>query len=341
MEEIKEWTVYVHISPSNKYYVGITCQEPERRWKKNGRGYFYQNNEHFENAIKKYGWDNFQHEIIASHLTEAEAKNFEKILIQKLNSRNPNFGYNKTDGGDGFAGVKRYGKNNSFYGKHHTEKTKKIIQKALGKPICQFDLDLNFIKEYPSIKNASKINNFNCSMLEGCANHKTGYRTAYNYVWILKEELPFINLLEYKKALKHEKLPKQINQFDLEYNFIKKFNSIGEASRKTSIDSSSISHALSYHYKQAGGFIWITEEELTSLGLIAIKEKRKNLFPEKELKKVYKFDLNKNLIYVYNSRTEAAKAMGISPQAIGNACRSKTHQSQGFLWSYEEKIEKV
>ena len=34
----KKWTVYIHISPSNKYYVGITSREPELRWK-NGKGY--------------------------------------------------------------------------------------------------------------------------------------------------------------------------------------------------------------------------------------------------------------------------------------------------------------
>lgn len=127
----KEWCVYVHISPSAKYYIGITCQKPHERWGKNGKGYFNYGNDHFEKAINKYGWDNFQHEIIASHLTENEAKNFEKLLIKKLNSNNPNYGYNKTAGGDGFLGVQHFGKSNPFYGKHHTDVTKKSQQKLL------------------------------------------------------------------------------------------------------------------------------------------------------------------------------------------------------------------
>lgn len=59
--EIKNYCVYKHTSPSNKVYIGITSQEPERRWK-NGNG--YKKNLYFTKAIKKYGWDNFAHEIL-------------------------------------------------------------------------------------------------------------------------------------------------------------------------------------------------------------------------------------------------------------------------------------
>jgi group I intron endonuclease len=98
----KSYCVYIHTNKSNnKYYVGITCQKPKNRWR-NGNGYEIKT--YFAKAIKKYGWDNFDHEIIASNLTEQEAKNFEIILIQKLNSNNPKYGYNLTKGGDGLSG---------------------------------------------------------------------------------------------------------------------------------------------------------------------------------------------------------------------------------------------
>ena len=93
------WTVYAHIAPNGKMYVGITSQKPEHRWRDGVTG--YRENEHFCNAIKKYGWDNFQHEIIASGLTADEASNMEKLLIQKLDLTNRNNGYNKSYGGDG------------------------------------------------------------------------------------------------------------------------------------------------------------------------------------------------------------------------------------------------
>ena len=63
-----EYIVYMHISPSGKKYIGITKQNPKRRWN-SGNG--YKNNDYFTKAIKKYGWNNFLHIILAENLTEA------------------------------------------------------------------------------------------------------------------------------------------------------------------------------------------------------------------------------------------------------------------------------
>jgi hypothetical protein len=78
-------------------YVGITGDPPHRRWKANGYGYHSQRV--IYNAIKKYGWDNIEHEIIASNLTQEEACNFERILIRAFNSTNHKYGYNVDNGG--------------------------------------------------------------------------------------------------------------------------------------------------------------------------------------------------------------------------------------------------
>ena len=68
----RSYLVYMHISPSNKRYIGITCQKPKKRWGKNGKG--YERQEYFYRAIEKYGWDNFQHIIIAKGLTKEIAE---------------------------------------------------------------------------------------------------------------------------------------------------------------------------------------------------------------------------------------------------------------------------
>jgi group I intron endonuclease len=103
MDKKYNFKVYAHISPSGKFYIGVTSQKPNRRWRF-GKG--YKHNEYFYNAILKYGWDNFQHEIIADNLSEDEAKNFEITLINKLKTLDREFGYNRTTGGDGVTGSK-------------------------------------------------------------------------------------------------------------------------------------------------------------------------------------------------------------------------------------------
>ena len=92
----KIYTVYVHKNKINgKCYVGITSQNPELRWQ-NGNGYRAQRK--FYNAIKKYGWNGFFHQIMATGLTEEEAKLMEQKLIKFYDSYNN--GYNATLGGD-------------------------------------------------------------------------------------------------------------------------------------------------------------------------------------------------------------------------------------------------
>lgn len=91
------YCVYIHTFPNGKVYVGITGDPPHRRWKSDGYGYHSQRV--IYNAIKKYGWDNIDHEIVASNLTKEEACNFEVILIRAFNSTNRRFGYNVDNGG--------------------------------------------------------------------------------------------------------------------------------------------------------------------------------------------------------------------------------------------------
>lgn len=118
---MNSYCVYMHISPSNKKYIGITKQKPEWRWN-NGRG--YKNNQHFTNAINKYGWDNFQHIIIARGLTEDEAKWLEIELIRVNNTTVSEYGYNNTLGGEGGNG------NRVWLGKHHTDESKRKISES-------------------------------------------------------------------------------------------------------------------------------------------------------------------------------------------------------------------
>ncbi len=92
----ENYTVYKHISPNGKQYIGITKQDVEKRWA-NGEG--YKNCTYLYNAIKKYGWENFQHIILYTGLSREKACEIEKKLIEDLDLLNPEKGYNLKTGG--------------------------------------------------------------------------------------------------------------------------------------------------------------------------------------------------------------------------------------------------
>ena len=77
----KGYVVYKHTNKFNgKVYIGITSRSVKRRWGNNGKQYLYDNSR-FANAIQKYGWDNFEHEILFEGLSKKEACQKEIELI--------------------------------------------------------------------------------------------------------------------------------------------------------------------------------------------------------------------------------------------------------------------
>lgn len=253
----KKWCVYVHISPSNKYYVGITSQKPNDRWR-NGKG--YKHNNYFYKAIQKYGWDAFQHEVVSENLTEFEAKNLECVLIKKFQSNNSHYGYNLTDGGDGAVGVQHFGESNPFYGKHHSDETKEIlrktrekykddIKKLLGKPVYQFDLNGNFIREYPTIRDAEEQTGIDHSVISRVCLRKLNY--THGYTWAFKDECgdfnkfkeQFLSKLEEKHRNASKHLRKSTELYDLSDNFIAHFESAAELAKQFGVHDSTVRFA--------------------------------------------------------------------------------------------------
>jgi group I intron endonuclease len=143
----KDYKLYVHIAPNGKKYYGITKQDVKQRWA-NGKGYHH--NQHFTNAINKYGWDNIEHIVLYEGLDEEEAKELEQYMIQWYDTANRIYGYNQSLGGEGSSGYthteeakqkisialkgKYTGENNPIYGKHLSkEHRQKISEGNKGK----------------------------------------------------------------------------------------------------------------------------------------------------------------------------------------------------------------
>lgn len=100
------YTVYKHTFPNNKVYIGITCQKPERRWRKDGSGYGKIRNGKFGQrlvwrAIQKYGWENVKHDILNEVEIKEEAERLERYYITEVyHSNEVDKGYNVDNGGN-------------------------------------------------------------------------------------------------------------------------------------------------------------------------------------------------------------------------------------------------
>lgn len=120
-----------------KAYVGLTNKTIEDRWiehcQASDRGVFSK----FYNAIRKYGKDNWSHEV----LVETDANNANEAEIKMISEYDTlNNGYNMTSGGDGIKGLTRSEEHKRKIGEAHRGKPKseehkrKLSVALIGKP---------------------------------------------------------------------------------------------------------------------------------------------------------------------------------------------------------------
>lgn len=129
------YCIYTHTNKTNgKVYVGLTSMIPEERWS-NGKG--YHKGTYFRNAIDKYGWNNFKHEIIKNNLTKEEAGYWEQYYISFYNSTDRQCGYNMSSGGEHGGHPQtpetrmKIAKNHcGFDGKKHTKESLEKMRKS-------------------------------------------------------------------------------------------------------------------------------------------------------------------------------------------------------------------
>lgn len=149
--------VYMHVRKNQskngiyKKYIGLTGKSPKERWQ-NGRGYI--KSSYFFNALKKHGWDGFEHKIIAHGLSKEEAQRLETKLIKHYKTNIEDYGYNLTTGGETSSlnessrlkiSKANSGKNNGMYGRCGS------LSPKYGKPCPEYT------KRMLSLKNKGNI----------------------------------------------------------------------------------------------------------------------------------------------------------------------------------------
>lgn len=177
-----KFCVYRHTNKINqKVYIGITSQDPNKRWNK-GAGYI--NCTAFYRAIKKYGWNSFEHEILYKGLSNEEALSIETTLIKYYKERN--LSYNIKE-------------DSAWIGKNRQH------------CINVYTLSGNFITTCNSIHEASIKFNVSESGIYYSATKYKNTRYWKNYIFIfssesIEERLQFITTFKYRKPPNRRKV---------------------------------------------------------------------------------------------------------------------------------------
>ena len=128
----------------------------------------------------------------------------------------------------------------------------------------------------------------------------------------------------------------KIEQYTLNGEFIKEWRSISYCEKETGFNQSAISQVCHQHQLSAYGFLWKFVKDNTDIS-VWVNNYNNKKHAGRPKKKIGQYDkTTQNLISIYESATEAAKALGI-PDKSG-ICRAARKQgsSVGFIWKYIE-----
>lgn len=142
-------------------------------------------------------------------------------------------------------------------GKKWEQELCKAMSDIKSKCVLQLTLKFGLIKEYPSCKTAGKETGAPSSHISECARSK-GTTSCKGYIWIYKhdyEEWKNSNIKqEYKKDIHH--LFKEVMQYNLNGQLLKKWASIKEAGETLKINPRSITRCKTGWRKTYKNFIW-------------------------------------------------------------------------------------
>ena len=156
---------------NGKIYIGIDMNWPTRKYAHKSKA---KNNTGFSlhKAIRKYGWDNFEWQIIYQTIDYKHLKEVESIFIKEYDSFNS--GYNQTVGGEGSPGKLQSVKNKKEQSIRRAEANKKSRwynngkENTLSIEIPGTGWKLGRLNQKPTTKGNKWYNNGNEQLLTKC-----------------------------------------------------------------------------------------------------------------------------------------------------------------------------
>lgn len=326
MSDNKSWNVYIHRNIiNNKAYIGITSMEPKERWGCDGANYTKKSNRVFAKAIKKYGWNNFEHIIWANNLSEEEAKRWEVRLIALFRTnvcrwKHNTCGYNMTDGGEGTTGYN-----------HPQEVREKMRQSRIGKPMS--DEIKQKISQTTTGKKLSK------ETKQKISDSKKGIPPSNQCLEALKVANTGKQLTEEHKQKISQALKGQKKSEETRFKISQaRIGIVFSDEHREKLRQASLGHKLSEEHKQK-----LLQTHLGKKVSDVTKQKmsnaRKGKYTGKDnsrSKPINQYDKNNVFIQSWESIQQAAKSLNLHASAISNCCIGNLKSTGGFIFKYSD-----
>lgn len=127
-----------------------------------------------------------------------------------------------------------------------------------AKPICQYDLQGNFIREWTSSVECGKELGFCYSNINVVLN-KGNRRQAHGFMWRYKTKDIILKIEPYVEPVAHN--CKNVLKINKNGDIVNEYPSISLAAKENGILRSSITNCLYGRARTSGGFIWKYKEE--------------------------------------------------------------------------------
>lgn len=272
-----------------------------------------------QQVYDKFEEDPFRYKIICE-CDEKDLDKLEIIIRDKLSEKYPNkICMNIANCGHRVTWTEEMKQkaSKSHKGKIFTEEHKKHLsegQKGLKRfsqrvKIVQLDLKGNVIKIWNSLKDAE----------EEYGKIMYNRKSCHGYQWQRYDDWK-VNAKKSPEYIREKK----IFQFSKETKqLIGEYKSIQQAADVLKLDRNSIHKALAGKLKTCGNYLWSYTNQCPDINL--------NRKPRKTLP-VYQYDLNMNLIKIWNSTKEASECTGIPESTIKGSINEHKKSKKGFIW---------
>lgn len=280
---------------NHKVYIGQAIDLKER-YKKHCKNIKDINHqEDLYQALREYGLQNFSYNVLEEYeFFDQDLLNQKEKYYINLFNSLKPNGYNMIPGGTNGAGL------------------------AKGKAVQQFSLTGEKLNEFYSAHEAARQTGIDYSSICSCCRKEQKFAKGYQWKWKEDNE----QIIDISANINNQL---KVYQYNKDTNvLIRVYENLTEASKQTGYPKSAICNVCNYKNKSAYGYIWRYEN----------KPYERQFQKKNTKKKVAQYDLNQNLIKIFNSLTEAAKETNTNLGNLGQVCSGKRKTANGYIWKY-------